>query len=282
MKSDALKLLTNHMDAWGLAFGLSALALVLHSSFSPRGVALALSVTLCYWLGFALNDYFDADYDRHDGRKAVSNFFARHHVPRRWLWTGLLIASALSFAVFAAFELRGLLLYGLGYVVMWAYSAPPLRLKSRPVADLLVHAGFVETYPYFVMLSLLGLTVTPLDKAMLLIFVLTSLTAQLEQQLRDYRLDSSYDSNFTTRFGPRVTGRLLRSVSVLLIIMVLLGIASGLIPAILLPFGLIMLPIMLHRLIRSVDQPRSEALIRLALIVALLYTSFLWLHTRLI
>jgi len=278
MKPNLSKLVSNHMDAWGVAFGISIMVLVLHNAITLPGVILALGVTVSYRLGFALNDFFDAEVDRHDRRKASSNFFVRQNFPRRVVIAGFCLIVLACTALFASFGPRGLLVCLPGYSIMWAYSAPPLRLKGRPVADLVVHALFVETYPYVVMLFMLGLPLLAADTSLLAIFLLTSLTAQLEQQLRDYELDRQFDKTFTTRFGPALTMTLLRWLTALLLVLVLLMLVAGFIPLVLLPFGLVMLPVILHRFARSAQQSRSEALVRVALVMALLYTSVLWVQ----
>jgi 4-hydroxybenzoate polyprenyltransferase len=108
--------------------------------------------------------------------------------------------------------------------------------------------------------------------------MLTSVTAQLEQQLRDYALDQGFDMTFAVRYGPALTQRLLRLLTAVLMTVVCIGLLSTVIPLILLPFGLFMLPILLRRFVHRGQKARSEALVRLTLVVALLYTSILWMQ----
>jgi hypothetical protein len=85
--------------------------------------------------------------------------------------------------------LAGWLLWLVSGLVAWAYSAPPLRLKMRPGLDLLTHALFVQTFPYVVSLVLIRARWGLLDWVLLAILFLASLTAQLEQQARDFVVD---------------------------------------------------------------------------------------------
>ncbi|NDJ61118.1 MAG: UbiA family prenyltransferase [Chloroflexi bacterium] len=271
-----VKLFGNHVDAWGLTFTIGSLALVLHQRFTADAIALVVAITICYWLGFAVNDYFDAPFDAHDARKATHNFFVTYPIAQRWFVAAVLLIAAPTFTLFAYFGAAGVVIFGVGLFVLWAYSAPPLRFKSRPGLDLATHAVFVQTFPYFVCLYLLQLPWTPLDWLLLSLFLLGSLSAQLEQQARDYELDCRFDRTFTTRFGLGTTAALLRATTIILIVNVAWHLLSGVIPDVLVPFGLICIPLVGHRLIRDIREPRSEKLIRLTLIAVLAYASVIW------
>lgn len=270
-------LLFNHADAWGVTLMISIVALIVHQAGSPHAFILVITLTFCYWLGFAVNDYFDAPLDAQDARKAGRNFFVINpqlggHSALAPLFIGLLIA---PFAVFASFGLRGVLIFCLAVFILWGYSAPPLRFKRRPGLDLVVHALFVQTFPYVVTLTLLDLPLIRLDGALIACFLLSSLGAQLEQQGRDYALDSRTEANFTARFGLLFARRMLQATTALLMLTALMSAVATLIPARLIPFGVIVAPILLHRFTRRADQPRSERLIRWALVAALGYAAVL-------
>jgi len=264
------------MDAWGLSFIIASSALLLHGAASPPAWGLVVGVVLAYWLGFALNDYFDAAYDAQSRTKAGRNFFVLHRIPPAYPRLFFILFVLGLSSIFLQFGWRGALLFALGLAAMWSYSAPPLRLKSRPGWDLLMHIGFVETFPYLTMLTLLQLQWTALDYALLSFFVLGSLGAQLEQQIRDYELDLQLEQTFTTRFGLHRSKHLLRLVTALLLLMVTGSAVMGLLPLHLLPFALIALPYMLHRFLRG-TQPRAEWLSRATLLAGLGYVLLLWL-----
>ncbi len=269
-------LFLNHADAWGLTLLISATCLVLHAQYTVQALLLVGSLVICYWWGFALNDYFDAPHDAQEPRKAARNFFVQVAISRRGmrLLTALVLLPVLL--IFAQFGWQGTVLFGIGVLAMWGYSAPPLRLKSRPGFDLLTHMLFVQTFPYFTCLVLLPVPRLPLDAVLLLFFLLGSLGAQLEQQIRDYEVDARTDSNFTTRVGLGVTIPLLRLVTALLILVVGSSILLGMIPPWMIPFAVIASPVMLHRFLREGRAPRSEWLIRAVLAACLLYALLLW------
>ncbi len=257
-----MKLFLSHIDAWCVAFVAALVPLWLHDALAPNTVYLALAITAMYWLAFALNDYFDRPHDAQDPTKAARNFFLNsNQLPDRNLLIILLIAyGSLILPAFLQYGLRGVGLVIVGVSVMWGYSAPPLRLKSRPIFDLLTHTLFVETFPYWSVLFLLDLTWLPIDRAFLTIAILSSFTAQLEQQARDYELDRRTDRNFTTTFGLMTNMLILRIATVALVAFGLWRFYDGTIGWQFIPFALLALPIGVRRFTQRQWLPANQRL----------------------
>ncbi len=271
-------LFLNHLDAWTVTLVVAAIALAVHDALSLRTLYLALALTVGYWLAFALNDFYDAPYDALEPAKGQGNFFV--HYPWSAGQMGLLVGGVglLLLPAFAQFGWLGVGLAGLGLGVMWLYSAPPLRLKSRPGLDLLTHSLFVETYPYVCCLILIGATWTRLDGIILVCTFLGSLSAQLEQQVRDYEVDRRVERNFTIRWGQRVSQQLLRLTTFLLLGWAALWVGQGVIPRFLWPVGLIPLPALAHRLVRRPHVPRSPRLVVISAAIGLVYAGALLVY----
>jgi chlorophyll synthase len=270
------KLFLNHADAYLLTLIIAGSALTLHEAASPQSIALVFALVLCYWWGFALNDYYDAPYDKHDAAKGERNYFVQAPLSEKKLQS-LSLALLLPIALlFASFGWRGIAAFALGIFIMWAYSAPPLRLKTKAGFDLWIHMLFVQSFPYALMLFVLQLGFTALDAVLLLFFLLGSITAQLEQQIRDYPLDKRLESNFTVRFGIKTSVGLLRALTLLFILVVCAAVYWRILPLWLVPYTLIGLPILLHRFLRDWQAPRSEWLVRLSILGSLLYTGIAW------
>lgn len=265
-------LLTAHMDAWGTTFIIGLMCLLLHGA-SAWG--LVLTVTVGYWFGFAVNDYFDAPVDRLDPDKAARGYFTTVHVPPLLALAVAVVIAALALPVFLSYGARGIAVFAVALAIVWAYSAPPLRLKSVPGFDVLTHALFVQTFPYVLIMVLLGLPWTPLDAVMIAGFLLASTSAQLEQQVRDYDTDRLSERNFTIWIGRNRSAFLMRLLTLVLLVVVSLHVLNGVIPAYLAPFGLVCVPLLLHRFVRRPDQPRSEWLFRATVVVALSYAALL-------
>lgn len=265
----------HRLDAWGVSFIVAALALVQHRALTWQTGLLLAAITVHYWLGYWLNDYHDASRDRGDDLKARQNFFVRRPLGRRPVAAVAGLLFGLSALVFASFGWRGVVVALLNLLVIWAYSAPPLRLKSRPGLDLLAHAIFVQSWPYWICLWLIRASLQPTDAALLSICFLASLAGQLYQQVRDFDLDSATDTNFATRVGVGTALRALKACSLALLLLSIVALASGVLPWPLLPLGLLGLPKIVRHIVRrgrAAQRTYSPRLMYASMGLALAYT----------
>jgi len=266
------KLITNHMDAWGVAMVISLLAMAIHDSVSWHNIPILVAIAGSYWFGFAYNDYQDAAYDALDEQKKADNFFAGSQVPMKWLMVAAMIfCFAYLVGAWVFIGVKGIVVVLISFPVIWAYSGYPLRLKSRPGVDLLSHAFFVESYPYLITILLLGASWLRLDIVLITIFLIGSLSAQLEQQLVDYELDAKTEPNFTTWFGPKHTMAMLRLLTLVLALIGILFVFQGTIPRFLVPFGLIAAPMLAHRFVRKPGQHKPRIVKMGTMITGLIY-----------
>ena len=265
------QLLFNHVDAWSVTAFIATVALIAHAQMNWAGAWLLFALVVGYWQAFVLNDYFDAPYDRADEQKAQLNFFVHHPLRVHDL---VIILLPLDLAVawgFLQYGWRGVVVMLLCLAIMWAYSAPPFRIKSRPGLDLLTHGCFVETFPYWTCLYLTRSSWRAFDFAAVILLFLASLTAQLEQQLRDYVIDRRFEQTFTTLIGPQRAYRLLQACTALLIVAGVVALVVGAIPYRFAPLGVITLPVLLHRFLRPPTVGRSPRLTWLSLGVGASY-----------
>lgn len=267
------QLFLNHVDAYVVTLVIALGALIFHQSVNPQTIYWLAAMTVGYWGAFALNDFHDATIDAFDETKAQGNFFIQNPLGRRSAI--VVVALYLAFVVpsFVQFGRIGIVVLSFALFVAWAYSAPPLRLKSRPGLDLVVHAVCVETFPYLAALLLIDADWTRLDGAVLSLTVLGSLSAQVEQQIRDYHLDIQHEQTFTTSIGLQSSMVLLRLLTVLLIGLATVYLIQGVLPTVVVPMYFIALPVVAHRLLRPVDQPRSPKLTQLTLAATVMYVA---------
>jgi 4-hydroxybenzoate polyprenyltransferase len=272
------KLFVNHIDAWGVALIISTLAIVIHGAVGLQAIPILIAIAASYWLGFAYNDYIDAPFDAIDEEKGRRNFFVANHIPGVWVILGMAaVGGLLAIGAWILFGLKGILIVAVSLVIIWAYSGRPLRLKSRVGFDLLIHTFFVETYPYLVTLTLLGIAWTRLDYALILLFFFGSLTAQLEQQLVDYELDAKTEPNFTTWLGSGRAMGLLRVMTLIMTLLALVFAVEGTIPPYLVPFGLIAFPMLAHRFVRGPNRHKPRPLTLVTVAASILYAGALFL-----
>jgi 4-hydroxybenzoate polyprenyltransferase len=113
----------------------------------PLGVGALVLILFATWplnlFVYALNDLHDHESDRRNARKGTAEG-ARAEVGtlRRLVRMSLWVNA--PFVVFFALTGSAAALLALAAIALiaWAYSAPPLRLKSRPVWDSLANAGY--------------------------------------------------------------------------------------------------------------------------------------------
>ncbi|MEM7331047.1 MAG: UbiA family prenyltransferase [Chloroflexota bacterium] len=274
------KLIFNHMDAWGVTAVIVATALSIHQLISAKTIFLLTIITLTYWFGFAINDFYDRKHDLIEPQKAARNYFIQTSFPPTLFHIFLLIITVSLLFAFYQFGWRGILMFAGGFFIAWAYSAPPFRLKSRPLVDLITHGLFVESFPYLLVLFILNVQWQAIDVVILSSLFFASVASQLEQQARDFGVDSQSDTNFTVRFGLGWNRPLMILSTSFLISTICYGLFSGIIPLIYSPFAAIMLPLLIHRFIRG-SQPRSEQWVKILTAVAIVYAIFLVIQTGL-
>lgn len=262
--------LLNRIDAWGVTLMVCMIAFYLHDAVRLQTVVLSLAMAGMYWLGYAVNDYFDAPFDSHDKSKVRHNVFVNHPVSSRNAKAGFLVIGFLFLLAFTQFGLRGMVIFGVSVFVLWAYSAPPFRLKSKPGLDLLTHALFVQTFSYLSCLILIKAEWTQLDLVLLGVNFLASLSGQLAQQLRDFEVDSSTDTNFATTVGRGLTLTCLRVVTAAVVILVVVTLISGIMPLYMAPFAVAFIPAAAQRL-RGYSGPGIRRFVPYITVAALFY-----------
>ncbi|WP_250035212.1 UbiA prenyltransferase family protein [Paractinoplanes maris] len=169
----------------------------------PRAlVALLVLGPLVWGAVLAQNDLHDLPSDRANPRKATAPLVTGaidHATLRRWYrWIALAcVAAALFVGPLFVLGVAGVLALG------WAYSAPPLRLKTRPGWDVAVNALVVGAVS-----PAAGWSITrdPWDFPWQfgLIGVLFAAALYVPTTVTDLRADrSAGDRTFAVRFGPR-------------------------------------------------------------------------------
>ena len=109
--------------------------------------------------------------------------------------------------------------------------------------------------------------------------VILFLAAQLEQQIRDFAVGARTGRTFATVAGLKRTRLLLRVVTAALVLVALVNLLNGTIPLFIVAFGLITLPIILHRLLHPRSEaPRPEKLVYASAVTALFYTGVILLR----
>jgi 4-hydroxybenzoate polyprenyltransferase len=235
-------------DAWGPATVSAAFALILHDAVTPKTALLVFAIAALYWLGYVINDYFDASIDAQDEHKMDGNVFVRCPQPQWCLGVATVVVLSAVLPIFGWFGLRGLVVFAVANLAMWAYSGRPLRLKTKPGLDLLTHGLFVLTFPYSASLELIDADWSKSDWIVVGFAFCTSLAGQLRQQVRDFELDSRNGRNFTTTVGLGTSLLLVKTVTFVSFFAFVVSTLMGLVPHAAVPIGILSLPAVLDRL----------------------------------
>ncbi|MGA8117387.1 MAG: UbiA family prenyltransferase [Actinocatenispora sp.] len=250
----------------------------------PRLAVGAVVAGPLVWLAvLAVNDAHDLAGDLRNPRKAGGPLTSGRMSTRTARHVSVAAGAAAvltALAVGVQFSLGTVAVLALG----WAYSAPPLRLKARPGADVAVNAIAVGA-----MGPLAGFTavqsIAGFPWPIALQGTLVGAALYLPTTLVDYRSDlaSGYDT-IAVRWGPRRTYLLgLALWSAAAVLSVLLAATDTVIPRRMLPFEAVMVPglvLAYHLILRRIRAFRGIVLLSFLFLVpsgvfALVYTGIL-------
>jgi 4-hydroxybenzoate polyprenyltransferase len=186
-----------------------------------RGLILILTFLVSFagvaGFGHVMNDLFDLEVDR---AAAKPNAMQNKTVSQTlWILLALLATAWLPWLILPASKWN-LALVTLQLLLLTAYAAPPLRLKTRPVPGIIADALYAYTVPALITWTTfqpLGVEPRP-RQILLVVLVLWSFSAGLRGILNHQCLDADSDASsglrtFATRYGrDRTLGLLVRIV----------------------------------------------------------------------
>jgi 4-hydroxybenzoate polyprenyltransferase len=151
---------------------------------------------------FASNDYYDRHVDALDPYKRKRNPVCSGDVTMGGVRALLIVSGILPFIASIFFGMNALIYTSVAMFIFFFYTAPPLRLKNKIGLDVISHALFVNTFPYF--FSLVALKdFTPGTTFLLAVIMMRSAMAQLFQEIRDHDVDKQVESNTVVSLGQR-------------------------------------------------------------------------------
>jgi 4-hydroxybenzoate polyprenyltransferase len=138
---------------------------------------------------FAINNYYDIDTDKDNPRRAPFNALASGAISKRIgiAFNMLFIIIPLVLCLFITWQV--FLFCALLLLFMWMYSAPPLRLKGRPGADLIWH--FFALFALILWGSYLAGTISQIAFLVAVSFGFYGVFAQIDNHIHDYPYDKA-------------------------------------------------------------------------------------------
>jgi 4-hydroxybenzoate polyprenyltransferase len=151
-------------------------------------------------LTFALNNYYDIDTDKENPRRKNSNALASGKISKQ---TGVFLTLTfiiIPLVVTILFKFEVFLFCVFLLFLAWAYSAPPFRLKGRPVMDIIVH--FVGFFSYVLWGSLVAGSLSLITWLLAISIGVWSTIGQIGNHIKDYSFDKeSKTTTFTVWIG---------------------------------------------------------------------------------
>lgn len=200
-------------------------------SLDWRLFPVVLANILAMSFAFMINDVIDAPDDMRDPIKQKSNVISQGllTVTEGNILSGLIfIVSAVLFF----FGGRHSFIIGLGILILsFLYSVPPVRLKARPIVDLISHVLMLST---FLMMSGYYIYDTNPQKAWFIIIAITFVSAygQFYNQMDDFDVDQRAGLKNTAMFlGKRGTSIAIYASAASVAIFFCIGIVQGVFPS---------------------------------------------------
>lgn len=163
---------------------------------------------LLFTFGFSINDFFDIKGDKFkkDKKIIIGKIIGAGRAFFFSLFSGVL-GLALSFR----FGLKAFLDAFLAVFLTFLYSAPPVRLKSRPFLDIISHGFFAGILIFLFPLLAFASKIDAPEKLLLIPIFVLSITAETRNHLNDYQADRAEGLKTTVCFlGYKNSQKLLR------------------------------------------------------------------------
>lgn len=163
-----------------------------------RLLAVMLANLLAMASAFIINDIADADDDARDPAKAAKNVISSGALDKGFALRSFWFIAAASAALYAMGSLWSFVLGVTMIATGYAYSVAPLRLKARPIVDVISHAFGAGSLPLITGYFLYDNNPGP---AWLVIIGMTLISAygQFYNQIDDFNVDREAGLNNTSQ-----------------------------------------------------------------------------------
>ncbi len=138
---------------------------------------------------FAMNNYYDADSDRENPRRMHINAIASGRISKQTGIFLILIFVFISLFVSILFKFEVFLFCVFLLFLGYAYSAPPLRTKNRPILDIIWH--FLGFFSYVIWGSLIAGSVGIINWLFAISLGVFSCIDQVDNHIKDYSFDKN-------------------------------------------------------------------------------------------
>lgn len=158
--------------------------------FSLKDIAVFWAIIfLLLGFGFSINDCFDQREDKID--KTKKNPLVSKEIRFRRALTFSFFLAGLGLILSGIYGLEVFLLCLTGVLLTLFYSAPPLRLKSRPLFDLIAHGFFAGAFIFFLPLLFFKTQLNLFYYLLAFSAFYFSVILELRNEYEDYEIDEA-------------------------------------------------------------------------------------------
>jgi 4-hydroxybenzoate polyprenyltransferase len=174
---------------FGFLLGTSSLDI---TSYTVPLIFFVISTFFILAFTFAINNYYDIDTDKENPRRAHLNAMASGKISKQtgMLFNLIFIIIPLVLSLFVTLEVFVFCAFLIFW--MWAYSAPPLRLKGRAGLDILWH--FIAFFALILWGSYLAGSVSMINILVAVSLGIFGCFAQIDNHIHDYPFDKASGS----------------------------------------------------------------------------------------
>ncbi len=152
-------------------------------------------ILLLLSFAFSVNDCFDTKEDELD--KDKKNPIVLKNISfRNGLFFSILLAVS-GLALSAVFGIKVFLFCLITVLMIYFYSSPPLRMKSKPWIDLLSHGLFAGAFPFFIPVLIFSKEITQFYYLIAFSVFYFSVILELRNHIEDYETDKAAGLNTT-------------------------------------------------------------------------------------
>lgn len=170
------------------------------SAINLYSIITTISILLTLVAAFIINDVVDSDDDAKDPKKVNRNPISAGIISKQEGFNFYLLFAAVGVLILLFINLHTLLLGIITTVIGYLYSAKPIRLKSRPIVDLLSH-GFFLAAAIVLMFTYLPNATGSINTGLIVAGVyLFSIGGDLYNELRDWVVDRETGLKNTSHF----------------------------------------------------------------------------------
>jgi len=172
------------------------------------------TISLLLAFAFSVNDCFDLKEDRLDKNKK-NPIVSKKIELKRGLAFSLFLA-AFGLALSMTFGLRVFLLFLVIALLAFSYSAPPFRMKGRPILDVLSHGLFAGALIFFLPVVIFENELTLSHYLIAFSLFYFSITLEFRNHIEDYKTDKEAGLRTTVCFlGKESSEQLLRRLALI-------------------------------------------------------------------